>query len=234
MSQKTAKALRITAIVLMGLTAVFTMLAGVGTACVAWNADKYGKLYAGFVPYMPVFQGLVFVTVFAAMVGIVAAYALARGDRWSLRVSIIMLVVSLIASAVQMYYSSSIRAVSFFATPPTNVRFYITLVTLIVLAVLGLPAMRDKVRLGQPGQGSNAAGGLTAFMGGILFMSTPMWAGPSHMLDGNNLVLLVQGPLMLGGAAMSVAGLVSLAASAFGMGRQDIGAAVRRLVSRPS
>ncbi len=50
MSPKTGAILRIIAIILVGLTAAFTLLGEAGTTCVAFNADKYGRAFALFVP----------------------------------------------------------------------------------------------------------------------------------------------------------------------------------------
>jgi hypothetical protein len=45
-----AKLLRVIGIILMGLTAVFTIMGGVGTTCVALNPTGYDGKFAGIAP----------------------------------------------------------------------------------------------------------------------------------------------------------------------------------------
>lgn len=213
MSDRFGKVLRVAAIVLMGLTSVFTLLGGVGTSCVAWSANQYGKAFAMFVPYMPVYQILVYVSLIAAMVGIVATYALVRGDKWAYAGAIAALVVGLAAAAIQMYYTSTLKGKSFFDTPPTSMRFYITFLTLAIFLIIRLPGLWDRVGLGRPqgGPGSKmGSGGLSMLLAGLVTLATPMWAGPSHMLEGYNLVHVLDVHLMVGGGFLSVAGVTLL------------------------
>lgn len=38
-------------------------------------------------------------------------------------------------------------------------------------------------------------------------LSVPMWAGPTHTIDGYNLVFVLQWPLLIGGVALTALGL---------------------------
>jgi hypothetical protein len=44
------------------------------------------------------------------------------------------------------------------------------------------------------------------FVAGIAILTTPFWAGPSHMLNGYNLVDVIELPLQLAGWAMTMEG----------------------------
>ncbi|HOG48806.1 MAG TPA: molybdopterin-dependent oxidoreductase, partial [Anaerolineae bacterium] len=104
----------------------------------------------------------------------------------------------------------TLKGKPFLADAPTNVRFFITLITLIVFLLLKLPGIWSKVgldRSGYGGGGKVSAGGLTLFVGGLVSLSTPLWAGPTHMYEGYNLVYVVSVPLFIGGALMVVTGL---------------------------
>ena len=50
-NQGWAKALRIMAIILISLTALFTIMGGAGTTCVALNPTGFGGKFAGIAPY---------------------------------------------------------------------------------------------------------------------------------------------------------------------------------------
>jgi len=213
MSQKTAKLVRRIAIIIFGLAVVFTLLGGLGTTCVAFNAEKYGKAFEKFISYKGEYQMMVYVSIVTALVGIVATWALVKGKKWAYLLALIVLILGLATAATQMYYTSTIKAVSFFKTPPTNMRFYTTLFALIVLLLLRLPAIWKAVDLGNQSSASNAAGpaaGLTACVMGIITVTTPMWAGASHMLDGYNLVNVLEWPLLVGGWAMIIGGIAAV------------------------
>ena len=183
MNEKSGKVLRIVAIVLFGGTVAFTMLGAIGTGCIAWNANMYGKAFAVYVPYMPVYQILVFVKLIVATIGILATSALVRGEKWGYKGAMITLVIGLLSAAIQMYYGSTLKGKPFLADAPTNVRFFITLITLIVFLLLKLPGIWSKVgldRSGYGGGGKVSAGGLTLFVGGLV----PLTAGGGAGLRG--------------------------------------------------
>ena len=231
MSNKLGNVLRIAAIVMVAMTGVFNLLGGVGTSCVAWNADKYGKAFAMFVPYMMVYQILVYVILIVALAGVVASYALLRRDGWAFRGSLISLAVSVIIAGIQMYYTSSLKGISFFQTPPTSMRFYISVLSLIFLLVLMLPGLRKRVDFTSPWPKRNSkssAGGLTAIIASIIILTTPIWAGESHMLDGYNLVNVLQVPLMLVGGLTLASGIGLLVSSTLGITREQIASFFRR------
>ena len=44
-------------------------------------------------------------------------------------------------------------------------------------------------------------------LAGIAFLTTHLWAGPSHMMNGRNLVLVLEAPLTYGGITLLVGGI---------------------------
>jgi hypothetical protein len=169
---------------------------------------------------MPTMQILVYISVFAAMLLLVSTYALVRGDKWSWIGSVILLAVGLGAAAYQMYVSSTLRYKSFFDTAPTNMRFYITLITLVYMLILRIPSVWQKADLFGPWRdhGSKTlGGGLAAFMAGIIAVTTPLWAGETHMLDGYNLVYYFEVPLMVLSWVLLLGGLALIILPAMGV-----------------
>jgi len=213
MSEKTGNIVRRIAIILFGLAVTFTLLGGLGTTCVAFNAQSYGKAFEKFIGYKGEYQAMVYASIVTALVGIAAIYGLVKGKGWGYPLALLVLIVGLAEAGLQMYYTSTLKQVSFFKTPPTSMRFYTTLFTLIVFLVLRLPGIWEKAGFGQ-NQGSASAagmaGGTAACVMGVLTITTPLWAGASHMLDGYNLVFVLEAPLLFGGAAMILAGACSM------------------------
>ncbi len=214
MTKILAKILRVVSIVLMGLTAVLTLLGGVGTVCVAWAAEKWASL-AALVPYKPVYQVATIITLIAALAGIRVTYGLLRGEKWSYVGALVTLLVGLGTAGTKMYFSSMLRG----STAPTNFRFYFTTFTLLVFLLLRLPGIWKWVGFtdssGGPGSPATPAG-LALLLGGVLTLTTPIWAGPTHTIDGYNLVNVLQLPLMVGGGGMVLAGATLLILAGWG------------------
>lgn len=218
MSSKMADRLKIVAIVAMGLTAAFTILGGIGTGCIAYSADQYGARFAIYVPSMPLYQLFVYMGVAAGTAGVVVTYALVRGHKWAYKGALITLGIGAVAALVQNIHSSWLNEDSFaeyLMNMPTSMRLYITVATLVLFLILKLPSIRKRVDVDFTtpwrGQGSKAAGGgLSAIVAGITTITTPIWAGASHMLEGYNLVNVLRVPLMIGGGFMILMGVTLL------------------------
>ena len=213
MKNKLGATLRGVLVVLMGMTTVMTLLGAVGTSCLAWNGNLYGAAFKWIVPYMPTYQMLVYVSLVAGVAATLVCYAIVRGDKWFYIGALVTLVVAGGAAGVQMYYTSSLKDVSFFATPPTNIRFYITVVTLIAFLSVRIPGIWNKSGLGNPTGGKGgftAPTGMALILGGLAILTTPLWAGAPHTVDGYNLVLTLEVPLLVDGMLMLIAGVCLL------------------------
>jgi len=64
------KLLRFLAVILMGLTAAYTVLSGAGTSCVALAAEKYRSKMASVVPYEWLYLVFVLVTIVIGILGL--------------------------------------------------------------------------------------------------------------------------------------------------------------------
>lgn len=203
-----------TGIALMGLTAVFTVLGGVGTVCVAWGAEKW-KPFAVLVPYKPIYQWAAVITLIAGVAGIIVTYALLRGERWSYVGALFILLVGFGTAAVKMYYSNMLRG----STAPTNFRAYVTVLTLVVFLLMRLPWFWNRTDFTSPptrfGSWATPAG-MSLFTGGLVALLTPVWVGPTHVVDGVNLVNVIRVPLLVGGVTMAATGAVLLVLAGLG------------------
>lgn len=201
-------ALRIIAIILVSLAAAFTLLGGAGTSCVAFAAENFGPSMAKLIPVKPIFQVLVVVSLAAAIYGIMSTVRLAKGKPGSVRSVLIFLVVGGAASAVQYYYSLTLRG----STAPNNFRLYATILALVVMLLLQLPGLREKVNFerGSSGGGTATAGGAALLLSGLLILTTPVWAAPTHVIDGYNTANALFWPLIIAGVVCASAGAILL------------------------
>jgi hypothetical protein len=198
------KSLRILSIILLVLTALMTLLGGAGTTCAAFNPEAYESMVP-LIPYQWLYQVLVVTTLAAAVYGIWATYGFIRGRRPFFRRTLIFLVVGLILAGIQMTASNHLRGKS----APTNMRFYLTALTLLVLLLYRWRAARQGISGDGTADdsGTGPGTGIALSLGGLLVLSTPLWAGPSHLLEGRNWVYVLRTPLVLGGTLLVLAGL---------------------------
>ncbi len=198
------KLLRIIAYILMGITAILTLLGAVGSVCISWWPEKYTRL-AVIAPYKGVYQVATIFTFLAAFIGMSAFVGMIRGKKRAYNAAIGALLLGLATAGVKMYFSQRLRG----STMPTDIRFYLTIFTLLFFLLLRIPGIRDKVTPPAAGQDdvANTGAGIAMILAGALTLTTPLWAGPSHMLDGFNLVLVLNIPLILGGSALLAGGV---------------------------
>jgi len=191
--------------VLLSLTAAMTLLGGIGTTCVAFNAENFGPRMAPLIPVKPIFQALVFVSIAAGAYGVYSIVLLARSKPGAYRAVLIFLLAGLVSSGVQFYYSLTLRG----STAPNNIRLYLTALALLVMLLLRLTGLWQKAGMGgrTPGSGNlRSAGGAALFTAGLVTITTPVWAAPTHMVNGINTSNVLFWPLLLSGAALILCG----------------------------
>lgn len=206
MKSKRSTFLRVLTIIFLSLTAAMTLLGGAGSTCIAFNPENFGPKWAGFIAIKPIFQILVVVSIAAALYGIFSLVRLAKNRPGAYNAVLAFLVVGLLASAVQYYYSYTLRNGS---TAPNNMRLYLTGLTLVLFLLLKLPGLWQRAGFdGRPADGGSGglAGGVSLFLTGLVTITTPLWAGPTHMVDNFNTVNVLLWPLLVGGAVLMLAG----------------------------
>lgn len=208
-NNKLGLTLKIVLALLLGATTVMTLLGAVGTTCLAFNGDKYGPPFQWIVPAMPTYQLLVYIKLVTGVALAIVLYAFLRGDKWSYPGALLCLIVGGGAAAYQMFMTSSLKQISFFATPPTNIRFYITIATLIAFVIIRFPGVWNKIDLSGSGGGKNSfttPTGMALVLMGVMLMTAPLWASPGHVIDGFNYVTTLQLPLLVDGLMLTLIG----------------------------
>lgn len=211
---KLGKFLRTTAIILMGITAAHTLLGASGSVCISWFPEQYESL-VNVVPYKGIYQIATSFTFVSAFIGIWSVVGLVRGKSKAYLLAVSALVLSIATALTKMHYSKMLRG----STMPTDIRLYLSIFTLLFFLMLRLPGIKDKVDLTKSSKsdasGTGTGTGVAMVLAGIAFLTTHLWAGPSHMMDGRNLVLVLDAPLTYGGIALLVGGITLLLRVAF-------------------
>ena len=213
-----AKFLRFVGILLMGLTAALTILSGIGTACVAIDATRYGSMVA-LADYQWLYIFYVLATTAIGIFGVRATISLVRGHKAAYRDAMIALSSGTLIGAIHIFTSRAIRGSSM----PVDAIVYATVLTLAIFLIFGFPKISQMVGFEESSDnGKTAAGGMTAIVAGMLFLSVQMWAGPTHIIDNINYADAFHAKMMIVGGVLILLGIGLLGKTAWKAGERQI------------
>lgn len=199
------KVLRIIGIVLMAITAVFTITGGAGTTCVALDATQYEGMEA-----IANYQWLYFFYVAAGIVigiaGLWATIALIRAKPNAYRTAIITLVAGVVIGGIHIATSRALRGKSM----PVDGVVYTTLLTLIVFLIFRIPSLWNQFNGSNDDDTSGLGAGVAMIVSGILVLTVQYWAGPTHMISGINYADVWHTALAIVGWAATLSGAALL------------------------
>ncbi len=206
-----AKFLRFVGIVLMGLTAGFTLLGGAGTSCVAFNPTGFSESMALLAPMQWLYILFVLVGIALGILGIRATIRLVKGASSAYREALIVLAAGLVVGAIHMAVSRGLRGKSM----PVDAVVYTTVLTLVIFLLFRIPAIWRAVDFSKGSAKTNRpAGGAAAIVLGVLALTIPAWMGPTHTWGGvnyadafNTVMTLAGAGLLLGGLGLLLPGL---------------------------
>ncbi len=202
-----AKILRVIAILLLGMTAGINLLGGAGTFCAAFsNNVGYRMAFKDIMDYRWLYQVVMVLTIPTGIAGVLALVKLIRGKSGAFKFSMIVLIIGTILGGTQFIASMVLRG----KATPANVKFFTNIATLVYFAVLQIPGIRKMLEDSGPVDKSetNAAGGLVAFLAGLLTLTVFFWAGPSHTFFGENWTFVFETPLVVMGTVLLVGGFL--------------------------
>jgi hypothetical protein len=202
------KTLRTIGIILMGMTALFTIASGVGTTCVALNPTGFGESMAKIAPMQWLYVLFVIVTTIIGVMAARAVLLLARGRPNSYRYAVTALLLGIAIGVTHMLASRALRGNSM----PVDAVVYTTVLTLVIFLFLRVPKIWqgvDFTSANSDDRTGRVAAAITLLATGLLTLAAPALAGPSHTWDGTNwataflatMVMLGLGQL-LGGAVL--------------------------------
>lgn len=203
-----SKTLRVVGIVLMALTAVFTILGGAGTTCVAFNPAGFGGKFSGITPFQWLYILFVVVTLAFGVMGARAVFLLIRNRPNAYRYALIALLGGSIVGVIHLFASRALRGSSM----PVDMVTYTSLVTLVVFLVFRLPGLWEHIGYGKPASSSTSgmAGGLAAISCGAVALTIQYWMGATHTISGVNYADVWHVQLQLIGWLLVLIGMVAL------------------------
>ncbi|MBM3122567.1 MAG: hypothetical protein FJZ97_10360, partial [Chloroflexi bacterium] len=154
-----ARALRIIGILLMSLTAAFTILGGAGTTCVTLDPTGYGGKFAGIAPFQWLYALFVIVTTAIGVTGVRAVVLLIQGKKNAYRYSLIALVAGAAVGITHIVASRALRGGSM----PVDMVVYTTILTLVVFLLFRIPGVWQGVDFEKPAGGQKTGQQAAAF-----------------------------------------------------------------------
>lgn len=178
-----AKFLRFIGILFMALTAGVTVLAGVGTSCVAFAPTKWSESMAKIAPMQWLYILYVLVTIAIGVLGIKAVVMLAKGRAGGYKTSLLALVLGLVIGIIHMLTSRALRGSSI----PVDGIVYITVLTLVIFLIFRIPAIWQGVDYTKaPRKEGRKSGGAAAIVIGILCLTIQFFMASTHTFGGVN------------------------------------------------
>jgi hypothetical protein len=209
-----AKTLRIVGIVFMSLTALFTLMGGAGTSCVALDPTGWGGKFAGIASFQWLWLLFVLVGLAAGIMGIRAVVLLVKGKSNAYRYALIALVLGSAINAIHLFASRALRGGSM----PVDMVLYTNLLTLVLFLIIRIPGIWTGVNFEKPA-GGNDAGKLAAAFAlaacGILALLIQFLMAPTHTINGINYADIWHAVLTVLGLALVFAGTVNAFTSGF-------------------
>jgi hypothetical protein len=197
-----AKFLRFIGIVLMALTAGFTLLGGAGTSCAALFPAKYESM-AALAPFQWLYILFVLVGVALGIMGIRATVMLIKGADKAYRDSMIMLIASVVVGFIHIYASRALRGKSM----PVDAVVYTAVLTLIIFLLFRIPGIWQGVDFSKGERKSNiTAGGAAAIILGLMTLTIQFTMADTHTWNGINYADAFHFSLTLIGAALVLFG----------------------------
>jgi hypothetical protein len=179
------KTLRFIGILLMGITALFTLAGGLGTTCVALNPTGFGESMAKLAPFQWLYILFVIVTTAIGVLAARAVFLLAKGRPNSYRFAVTTLVLGILVGTIHIFVSQALRGKSM----PVDGVVYTTVLTLLVFLIFRLPKIWQGVDYTSSGSGDHSgrlAAAITLLVTGALTLTVQFWAGPTHTWEGTN------------------------------------------------
>jgi hypothetical protein len=173
-----AKILRILGIIFMGITAIFTLMAGIGTTCVAFAAEKFSASMALIAPYKWLY--ILFV-VFTSAIGVMmirATIMIIKSKDKAYRYTLFTLILGIVIGLIHIIASRAIRGKSM----PTDGVVYMNVLTMIIFLVFRIPAIWKEIDFSRSsGKDSSRLGAaFTLLLCGIAVLTAPLWGAATH------------------------------------------------------
>ena len=198
-----SKIMRFLGILLMSLTAAFTILGGAGTSCAALLPTKWDSM-APLAPYQWLYILYVIITIAIGVLGIRAVVKLVKGHKDSYKATLIALVAGVLIGGLHMYTSRMLRGSSM----PVDAVVYMTVLTLVVFLLFRIPAIWKGVDYSKaPRKEKKTAAGVSSIMAGVFCLTIQYFMAGTHTWSNVNYADAFHATMILSAVVCSMAGI---------------------------
>lgn len=177
-----SKFLRTVGILLMSITAGFTILGGAGTSCAALFPTNWESM-APLAPFQWLYILFVVVTIAIGVLGIRAVVMLAKGKPGSYKAAMLALVLGVVVGVIHIIVSRSLRGSSM----PVDAVVYITVLTLILFLLFRIPSIWSGVDYTKaPRKEGKKSAGIASITMGLICLTIQFLMAPTHTWGGVN------------------------------------------------
>ena len=205
-----AKTLRYTGIVLMSLTAAFTLMGGAGTTCVALNPTGFSGSFSGIASFQWLWVLFVLFGIAVGIMGVRAVVLLVKGMNNAYRATLTALLLGTVLNTLHMFASRALRG----ASMPVDAVLYMNVLTLLIFLFFRIPGIWQGVNFERPA-GDHQSGRHDAAVAlvavGLLALTIQFLMGPTHTINGINYadvwhitLSIIGGNLITGGVLTSL------------------------------
>ena len=198
-----AKALRFIGIVLMALTAGFTLLGGVGTTCAALFPTNWDSM-APLATFQWLYILFVLTGIAIGIAGIRATVLLVKGAPKAYRDTLYALIAGIVIGSIHILVSRALRSKSM----PVDAVVYTTVLTLVIFLLFRIPVIWQGVDFAQARSDGNLTGGAAAIVVGIFTFFIQYFMAPTHTWNGVNYADAFHVSMNITGAVLMLGGLV--------------------------
>ncbi len=203
-----AKLLRFMGIVLMSLTAAFTLMGGAGTTCVALNPMGYEGKFSGIASFQWLWILFVLFGIAAGIMGVRAAVMLIKGRKHAYRAVIIALLLGTGINAVHMFASRVLRG----ASMPVDGVLYTNVLTLLVFLLFRIPSIWPGINFEKQTDDQHVNRNAAAYAliaVGLLTLTIQFMMVPTHSIRGLNYADVWHVALSLLGGGLVMSGVLT-------------------------
>ncbi len=198
-----SKFLRFVGILLMSITAGFTILGGAGTSCAALFPTKWESM-SPLAPFQWLYILFVIITIGIGILGIRAVVMLVKGNQGAYKAALLALILGVVVGVIHIVVSRSLRGSSM----PVDAVVYITVLTLIIFLIFRIPAIWQGVDYSKASRKEGKKGaGAALIVAGVLCLTIQFFMAPTHTWDGVNYANAFHTTLSLTGGGMILLGL---------------------------
>lgn len=198
-----SKILRFLGILLMSLTAAFTILGGAGTTCAALLPTKWESM-APLAPFQWLYILYVIVTIAIGVLEVRAVVKLVKGHKNGYKAALIALIAGGLIGGLHIYTSRMLRGSSM----PVDAVVYMTVLTLVVFLLIRIPPIWKGVDYTKaPRKEKKVAAGVSSFASGLLCLTIQYFMAGTHTWSNINYADAFNSTMVLAAIGCLLAGI---------------------------